>query len=144
MGIRAVDAIIDRTWVGLSAFSDWLYCPREAGYFDTEARAAYYSRVVEPVCARAYWDMSLSFRENLAIRHDKLLPAQPYQELLVCLPRIEPQHLSLEALAVPGSDPMVRAVHSLLFQEAEARLKRANDGIGELDSIEHRISAAAH
>ena len=71
-----------------------------------------------------------------------LLQAQPYQELLLCLPRIDPKHLSLQALAVPGSDPVVRAAYPALFREAETRLKQGADAAAEVQAIEEYISRA--
>lgn len=139
IGIRAEDSIITRTWVALSAFSNWLYCPREAGYFDTETRAKFYRRVVEPVCARAYWDMSLSFQENLSVRHDQLLKSQECQELLLCLARIDPDLLSLQALAVPGHDPILREASEALFGEIEAKLRDGQDASPELQAV-HRCA----
>ena len=138
IGIQGVDSIRRRTWFALSQFSDWLYCPREAGYFDTEARTAYYKEVVEPVCARAYWDMSLSFERNLSIRHDELLTTQGFHELLICLERIDAEHLSLQAVTTPGPDPVLRKTCPGLFHEAETRLKRGQPASEQIKGIEQQ------
>ena len=61
IGCKAGRRIIERTWIGLTDFSNWIYGPEEAGYFDTAELSEYYRNVVEPVCAGAYWRMSMSF-----------------------------------------------------------------------------------
>ncbi len=142
IGIQCIDSVRQRTWFAVSKFCDWIYCPREAGYFDTEARAAYYKQVVEPVCARAYWDMSLSFETNLSIRHDELLNTQQCQELLICLERIDADYLSLQAVTTPGQDPVLRTMYPDLFDEAETRLKQGLPVSEQIKAIEeHAISA---
>ena len=42
IGIEAADHITERTWTACVRFSDMVYCPEEAGYFDTEERKAYF------------------------------------------------------------------------------------------------------
>jgi hypothetical protein len=127
LGLQAEPWIGDHTWVGMTAFSDWLYCPQEAGYDDTVERAVYYRTVVEPVCAMAYWRMSLPFRENLRIRHDHLLRTQGYCELLICVEKIPSECLSLQALRVEGTNgrrEILRGACREVFQQAEVCLRQ--------------------
>ncbi|MBI1930842.1 hypothetical protein HYR99_42165 [Candidatus Poribacteria bacterium] len=137
LGIDAIPAITERTWVCCSQFSDWVYCPREAGYFDTDARTKYYRTVIEPVCSGAYWQTSLSFAENLAIRHDQLLRMQNSEELLICTD-IAPTHLSLQVFRVKGANgirEIVRLDCPAIFEEAEHKLRHYQPIADELQAI---------
>ncbi len=138
MGIRAEKRIVERTWTALSLFSDWVYGPKEAGYFDTEELSEYYHKVVEPVFSEAYWKLSMSFWKNLRIRHDRLLYNQKYFELLICLEKIEPDLLSLQSLGVEGPDgkiPALRAECPALFEAVEEKFRRGGDAADELRAI---------
>jgi len=138
IGIRAEEPIAQRTWVGITKFSDWLYSPEEAGYFETEQLAEYYRKVIEPTCAETYWRLSLSFPDNLKIRHDLLLYTQGSLELLICLERIEPEFLSLQAVGVRhphGPRPILREERISLFGAAEEKLLRGEDASNELSAI---------
>ena len=127
LGIRVTPPIMQQIWTGIVRFSDWLYCPDEAGYFDTDARAAYYRETLEPVVAEAYWKTSMSFEDNLQIRHDHLLYTQGYFELLICLDLIDPSVLSLQGLRVTGSNgarEIIRSQCPDLFSDAESLLRQ--------------------
>lgn len=138
LGITAIPAIIERTWVCCAQFSDWVYCPREAGYLDTDARTRYYQSVVEPACSGAYWRTSLSFAENLSIRHDQLLHMQGYQELLICLDVIMPIQLSLQAFRVKRDKEIREVVRQEcpdLFAEAEHKLRHQQSISDEMQAV---------
>ena len=143
LGLKAEKWITDRVWVGNTAFSDWVYCPEEAGYFDTPERERYYRRVLEPTAAAAYWRTSLSFEENLKIRHDHLLPTQGHMELLICIERVPPSLLSLQALTVTGSDGRAAVLRDQcpdLFQKAESKLRDGQEPCAEFHLIAERTS----
>lgn len=138
LGINAERHITERTWVGITRFSDWLYCPEEAGYFDTPDREEYFRAVVEPVCASAYWRMSLPFDENLRLRHDHLLYTQGHVELLVCVKRVDPDLLSLEALKIEGprdACAVVRNAYADLFRCIESKFREGAVPSSELAEI---------
>ncbi len=105
LGIRADSMLQDRSWMGITKFSDWVYCPREAGYFDTAERQTFFRQVLEPACTGVYWKTSMSFKENLSIRHDHILYTQGHCEVLVCT-NVPSSHLSLEALRIKGKEGM--------------------------------------
>lgn len=134
IGIRAEKQIVERTWAALSIFSDFVYGPREAGYFDTEELTEYYHRVVEPTCSGAYWKLSMSFTQNLQLRLDRLLMGQRYFELLICLERILPDLLSLQSLP-SGEIPVLRVECPTLFEAAEERFRGGSDATDELRVI---------
>jgi hypothetical protein len=142
VGSRVDARIAGRTWVGSTSFSDHVYCPEEAGWLDTEARAAYFRDVLAPESARAYWYCSLSFEANLHVRFDHLLPNQGKTELLVCVDRVPPGLLSLEAVRVRGEAGEEAAVLKPqcphLFAEAEACLREGRDGAQHLAAIAQR------
>jgi hypothetical protein len=143
LGLKAEKWITDRVWVGNTAFSDWVYCPKEAGYFDTPERERYFRRVIEPICAATYWHTSLSFEENLKIRHDHLLPTQGYIELLICVERVPPSLLSLQALAVTGSDGRATVLRDQcpdLFLQAESKLRDRYEPRAEFRLIAEQAS----
>lgn len=102
LAFPATETIRERTWVCSAQFSDWVYCPQEAGYYDTVERRRFFEDVVEPVCSNAYWRTSLSFNANLKVRHDNLLINQAHIELLICVDRIAPTSLSIEGVRVKG------------------------------------------
>ena len=68
LGIRMDPKIVQRTWIGIITFSNWIYGPKEAGYFDTEELSDYYRNIVEPVCAEAYWKMT--YEEPVVTSHE--------------------------------------------------------------------------
>ena len=138
IGCRAGRRIIERTWIGLTDFSNWLYAPAEAGYLDTEELSRYYQTVVEPACAEAYWKMSMSFSDNLRIRHDRLLCTQRSLELLICT-EVAPELLSLQALFIKSSSGVrtIMRPHCIhLFQALEDRLIHGQDTSAEFEAIE--------
>ncbi len=126
LGIRATKDITDRTWVCCNQFSDWVYCPSEAGYLDSVERRRYYETVIEPTCSGAYWQTSLSFDVNREIRHDQLLMNQGYLELLICVERVPPEQLSVEGIRIKGEADVHEVVRSDFppqFQIIESRLQ---------------------
>ena len=141
LSFAADEAIASRTWVGNTAFSDWLYCPEEAGWLDTPARAAYYRNAIKPNCGRLYWQACLRFEDNLMIRADELLTTREKSELLVCIDRIPPERLSLQALRVKGDEgaaTLPRREAPDLFGAAEAALRSGGDAQTELAVIAER------
>ena len=142
IGIKAEQQIVERTWTALSIFSNWVYGPKEAGYFDTEELSEYYHKVVEPVFCEAYWKLSMSFWKNLRIRHDRLLYNQKYFELLICLEKIEPDLLSLQSLGLEGPDgkiPVLRAECPALFEKLEEKFRHEQDAADELCAISEYV-----
>lgn len=138
LGISAEDHITERTWIACTRFSDLVYCPKEAGYFDTEEREAYFKDRMEPVSSEAYWKTSLSFSENLKIRLDHLLPMQGHLELLICVEEIRPDLLTLQAFRVSGAAgvrDVLRKDCPEIFQEAEDKLRNHQDISTELEAI---------
>ena len=89
--------------------------------------------------------MSLSFKDNLRIRHDHLL--HPLVELLICVERIEPELLSLEAVRVKGSNgirEILRGQCVDLFRDAEELLRRGEEMPMPLRAIADHASASPH
>ena len=137
LGIAVTDHISERTWTACVQFSDMVYCPEEAGYFDTEERKAYFKKKMEPVSSKAYWTTSLSFRDNLKIRLDHLLPMQGHHELLICS-EVDPGLLSLQGFRVKGENGTREVVRNDLpevFLNAEERLRNSMPIVGELEAV---------
>ena len=137
IGIETADHITERTWTASFQFSDLVYCPEEAGYFDTEERRAFFENRVEPVSCEAYWKTSLSFDDNLKIRWDHLLTMQKYHELLICT-EIGPELLSLQGFRVKGRNGIREVLRSDLpevFLKAEEKLRNNAEIVQELKAV---------
>ena len=138
IGIEATDDITERIWTACVWFSDMVYCPEEAGYLDTSERSEYFKSRMEPVSCTAYWKTSLSFAENLKIRLDHLLTMQNHHELLICVKKVNPEALSLQAFRVKGQNgtrEVLRTEFLKTFQDAEEKLRNKLDISEELDAV---------
>ncbi len=138
IGISAEDHITERTWVACARFSDMVYCPKEAGYFDTRERGEYFKSILEPTSSEAYWKTSLSFAENLKIRLDHLLPMQADLELLICLEKIRSDLLTLRAFRIKGANGVREILPKDcpdIFHQAEENLRNHQDISDELEAI---------
>lgn len=134
LGIKAIPQILNDTWVACNRFSDLIYCPQEAGYFDTKAR-------------KAYWKSSLSFEDNLKIRLDHLLPLQNHLELLICVKTIPPDLLTLQSFRVKGSDgtrEILRIECEPIFEVAEKKLRSGTDISAELSATSQHAAKDKH
>ena len=130
LGIQATNQIRKRTWMGYSGFSDLVYCPKEAGYFDTPERREYFEQTLEPACSEAYWRTSLEFEEHLKVRIDQLLPMQNYLELLICLDFIPSELLSIQAFRVKAGCSIREVLCSEIpgiFEEIESKFRKGSD-----------------
>ena len=122
-----------------------VYCPEEAGYFDSEERKAYFKDRMEPVSSKAYWETSLSFHDNLRVRLDHLLPMQGYHELLICSD-VDPGLLSIQGFRVVGDNgtrEVVRYDLPEVFLNAEKRLRKNMPIVGELKAVSEFCGCSA-
>jgi len=137
LGIRAEPEITKRIWIACSRFSDLVYCPEEAGYFDTPERKKYFQDTLEVTASQAYWRASLSFEQNLKIRLDHLLPMQGHLELLICVENIYPKLLSLQSFRVKGSE----GIREILRQDCEAIFVKTEDKLQNSVDISEELYA---
>ena len=145
IGIEATARVRNRTWTACFLFSDMVYCPEEAGYFDTQERKTFFKERIEPISSGAYWKTSLSFDENLKIRWDHLLTMQQYHELLICT-EIDPELLSLQGFKVQGCNGIREVLKSDLgevFENAEEKLRNNMAIVQELKEVTEFSGKAA-